>query len=71
MSASTDIVIEERTGVLLVPSRAVKRNSDGESVVQVVLDDGTEEKRITTGISDGFQTEIIRGLEEGDKIMSR
>ncbi|MFC2070739.1 efflux RND transporter periplasmic adaptor subunit [Chloroflexota bacterium] len=72
MSASTNIIIDERNDVLLVPSRAVKRNSDGDTIVEIAGDGGENEERIVTvGISDGFQTEIINGLEEGDRIMSR
>ena len=54
-----------------MPNRAVKRNSNGYTVVEAVLAGGTEEKIVTTGISDGFQTEIIKGLSEGELIMSR
>ncbi len=71
MSANTNIIIKEKTDVLLVPSRAIKRNSNGYTVVEAVLVGGTEEKIVTTGLSDGFQTEIISGLSEGDLIMSR
>jgi HlyD family secretion protein len=71
MSANTNIIIEEKTDVLLVPSRAIKRNSSGYTVVEAVLADGNKEKVVTTGLTDGFQTEIITGLSEGDVIMSR
>ncbi len=72
MSASIDIVTKERTGVLLAPSRAVKRNSDGETVVEVSMVGGeNEERAVTVGISDGFQTEIIDGLEEGEVVVGR
>ncbi len=72
MSASTDIVVKERTGVLLVPSRAVKRNSDGDTVVEVSMVGGENQERVVTvGISDGFQTEIISGLEEGEVVVGR
>ena len=71
MSANTDIIIEEKTDVLLVPNRAIKRNSNGYTVVEAVLADGTKEKVVTTGLTDGFQTEITGGLSEGDLIMSR
>ncbi|MFC1920421.1 efflux RND transporter periplasmic adaptor subunit [Chloroflexota bacterium] len=71
MSASTNIIVNEKTDVLLVPNRAIKRNDNGYTVVEVVLAGGTEEKIVTTGISDGFQIEIIKGLEEGQLILNR
>jgi HlyD family secretion protein len=71
MSASTDIIVKERTGVLLVPSRAVKKNSDGDTVVEVVSGGKTEEKKVVTGISDGFDTEIVSGLSGGEMVSIR
>ena len=57
---------------MLAPSRAVKRNSDGETVVEVSMVGGeNEERAVTVGISDGFQTEIINGLEEGEVVVGR
>ena len=46
MSASADIVIEERSNVLLVPSRAVKQDSEGRAVVKVMYNEQIEERLI-------------------------
>ena len=71
MSATGDIVIAERSNVLLVPDRAIKQDSQGVTIVEVVVNDQIEERPVVTGISDGFQTEIIEGLEEGEVIERR
>ena len=68
MSASADIVITERNKALLVPDRVVKQNSQGKTVVNVVVKGQTEERAVVTGIGDGFQTEIISGLKEGETV---
>jgi HlyD family secretion protein len=69
MSATADIVVAERTDVLLVPSRAVGEDSQGNSTVQVMVKGKIEEKVVVTGISDGLQIEIVSGLNEGDTVV--
>jgi HlyD family secretion protein len=75
MSATADIVIDERSGVLLLPDRAINYDAQGNPVVEVAVSGETEgvwetsERPVVTGISDGFQTEIISGLEEGETVV--
>ncbi len=69
MSASADIVIDERSNILLVPSRAVTRNSQGNPVVKVMVNKEIEERPVVTGISDGFNTEVLDGLDEGEIVV--
>ena len=69
MSATVDIVIDERSGVLLVPSRAITTDSEGNPMVKVMVNEQTEERRVVIGISDGFDTEIIDGLNEGEVVV--
>lgn len=69
MSATADIVIDERSGILLVPSRAIQDDSQGNPVVEVVVGEQIEERSVVTGISDGFDTEIVSGLSEGDVVV--
>ncbi len=72
MSAEADIVLASRTDVLLVPDRAISEDSEGNSVVSVVIeDDELEERPVVVGISDGFDTEIISGLKVGETILAR
>ena len=71
MSATTDIIINERNNVLLVPSRAIINDSQSRTIVQVVVDKQTEERLVVVGLSDDFETEIIDGLEEGEIILRK
>ncbi len=69
MSASSDIVISERSNVLLVPSRAITQDSQGNPVVKVMVNEQIVERLVVTGISDGFETEIVEGLGEGEAVV--
>jgi HlyD family secretion protein len=69
MSAEADIVIAERNDVLLVPDRAITKDSEGNPVVMVVVNEQTEERPVVIGISDGFDTEIVSGLSEGEVVV--
>ncbi len=69
MSATADVVIDKRSGVLLIPERAVIRDSQGNSMVKVLVDDQLQEVPVVTGLSDDIMTEIIEGLNEGDTVV--
>jgi HlyD family secretion protein len=74
MSATADVVLIDRSDILLVPDRAIKYDAQGNAVVQVLVVDPEgareiEERPVVTGISDGFQTEIICGLVEGEAVV--
>ena len=71
MSATADIIIAEKNNVLLVPSRAIKQDSQGNPVVKVMVDGQIEERPVDIGISDDFQTEIVDGLKEGEEVVER
>ena len=71
MSATADIIIDERSNVLLVPDRAVKQDSQGNTIVEVMVNGQTEERTVVTGISDGYQTEIVSGLIDGEVVVGR
>ena len=71
MSATVDIIIDERSNVLLVPNRAITQDSQGNPIVKVMIDEEIEEieeRPVVLGISDAFQTEIVDGLEEGEVV---
>jgi HlyD family secretion protein len=69
MTASVNIVVLNKSDVLLVPSTAIKRNGR-DSVVQVVTSTGqTEQRTITIGETNGTQTEVTSGLSEGEKVL--
>jgi HlyD family secretion protein len=69
MSVGADIVTAEKEKVLLVPDRAIGTNDKGETVVTVRVDGADQTRVVTTGISDGIQTEIVDGLQEGDTVV--
>ena len=69
MSASADIVTAERKNALLVPSRVIRQNAQGKTVVDVSANGQKAERAVVTGISDSFQTEIISGLVEGESVV--
>ncbi len=69
MSATADIIIAERSGVLLVPNRAIGEDSEGNLVVKVVVNGQIEERPVAIGISDGYEVEILDGLEEGEVVV--
>ena len=69
LSATADIILSERSSVLLVPSRAIGQDSQGNPVVKVMVNGKVEERAVVIGITDGYQTEIVSGLDEGDTVV--
>jgi RND family efflux transporter MFP subunit len=68
MTATAEVVIERRDDVLVIPNKCLQGTLDSPKVVLFV--DGQEEERdITLGLSDGIDTEVLSGLEEGDKVV--
>jgi multidrug efflux pump subunit AcrA (membrane-fusion protein) len=68
MSANAEIVIEEHDGVLLIPNRAVQGSLE-KPWVEVVTEGQVEERQVSIGLSDGINTEILSGLEEGEEVV--
>ena len=69
LTASSTIVVEEKSDVLIVPLRAVHR-SGREQVVDVVGEDGKSVQRsVKTGVQNEQVVEITDGLQEGDQVM--
>ncbi|MDH5696747.1 MAG: hypothetical protein OEZ00_09165, partial [Dehalococcoidia bacterium] len=69
MSATADIIVQQRENTLLVPERAIERDSEGNPMVWVKLNGQIEERPVVIGISDGLQTEILDGLDEGEIVV--
>jgi HlyD family secretion protein len=72
MSANAEIILEEHKKVLAIPEGAVVYNKDKSTSVQIP--DPTSEKGfhkvgITTGISNGAKTEVLKGLSEGQQVI--
>jgi HlyD family secretion protein len=71
MTANCEIVIAEEIDTLVIPAEAVNRRRK-ERFVTIQKSDGTKEERsVTAGSSDGVNTQIIEGLQEGEQIILR
>ena len=71
MTTNINIIVAEKENALLVPSGAVL-SKDEQYFVRMMIDDGSvEERPVQVGISDGVETEITRGLNQGDTVVYR
>jgi multidrug resistance efflux pump len=68
LSTTVTIIIQQKDNVLIIPNRAVTRQS-GNSTVQVVKGATTETRIIQTGLSDSSNMEVTGGLSEGEQIL--
>ena len=69
LTVTVNIIVAQKTGVLLVPSSAITTEK-GQSYVQVISSTGAIEKRaIKTGITDYTNIEVTEGLSEGEKVI--
>jgi len=68
-SAEVEIIANEIKDKLIIPKNSIK-NLNGKEMVYLLIDtDKTvKEIEITTGLTVGENTEVIKGLKEGDKI---
>ena len=69
MTALVDIVVDRKEGVLVVPNRAVKRESGGRRYVQVLAGSALVQRFVATGLSNELVTEISEGVEEGEEVV--
>jgi len=69
LTVTVSIIIEEATDVLLVPNGAITTQGR-QTYVQVMSADGTtQERAVTTGISNWQYTEVTDGLSEGEQVV--
>ena len=68
MTANVTFTVQSKNAILVIPSEAIKV-VDGKSIVLVKTQKSPMETPISTGISDGKQTEILKGLNENDIIL--
>jgi len=71
MSVQAQIVTDSRDSALVVPSKAIHAASGGkERAVDVLGADGRLATRtVQTGLAAGQLTEVVGGLQEGDKVV--
>lgn len=67
MTVSVELVTEEVSDVLYVPVEAIY-NRAGQTYAQVVTPLGAEERAVEVGRFSESYTEVVKGLEEGEKI---
>jgi len=68
MFVRAEIIVGGRNGVLLVPSSAIVKKLDKESVF-VIEDDRAKEMTVVTGTTDGEKTEIKNGLKINQRVI--
>ncbi len=75
MTANIEIICERAEDVLWVPNDAIfeKEDEKGKKFVSVVTGEAkgekeTEDREVTTGLSNDARTEIASGLEEGEEV---
>ena len=71
MTADVDIVVASADGTLLVPNRALEADREaGRYYVQRQNADGSIERlEVQIGLRTESQTQILAGLEEGDRLV--
>lgn len=68
MTATAEVIIERRDDVLFIPNRALRGTWENPEVL-VFLDGQQEEREISLGLTDGINTEVLSGLEEGEEVV--
>ncbi len=68
LSVQSTIVVSQATDVIVVPSRALSGNVANRIVKVIKADGAREERSVQTGLTDGTNTQIVSGLEEGEKV---
>jgi multidrug efflux system membrane fusion protein len=61
--------VQEKTGVTLLPTAAVQRNTQNTYVYLIKPDNTVTVRNITLGTTEGDQSEITSGLVPGDTVV--
>ncbi len=70
MTANVNILTEERSGVLTVPTRAVLSRDNGDKYVRILENNELKEITVKTGLrADDGKMEILEGVNEGATIV--
>lgn len=64
------LLVEQKTGVILVQNSAIQRNTNSTYVWLVKPDNTVTVRIVTVGVTEGDQTEITSGLEAGDMMVT-
>lgn len=63
------LLVEEKHGVVLLPTAAIQRNSQMTYVYFIKPDSTVTVRAITVGTTEGDQSEILSGLQPGDQVV--
>jgi HlyD family secretion protein len=69
MAASLTITSSTKTNVLTVPNRALETVGTRKFVTVPLADGKTEKVQVETGLTNGADTEIVNGLQEGTQVV--
>ena len=72
MSANAEIILEEKHDVLIIPENAVLYDKDRHASLELPdpkAEKGRRKIAVKLGISNGVKTELIEGLQEGQKVV--
>ena len=69
MAVNAQIITDVKDAVVLVSSSAVT-TTNGESTVRILIKGALQQQPVTIGLTNGTQTEIIEGINEGDTIVT-
>jgi multidrug efflux system membrane fusion protein len=64
------LLVEQKTGVVVVPNATIQRNSQSTYVWLVKPDQTVTIRTVTTGVTEGDQTEVTSGLNPGDELVT-
>ena len=70
MNGDIEIVLEKKENVLFIPSSAIIEREEGR-FVWLIENGKTKKKEVKIGLEIDEETEILEGLKEGDKIISK
>lgn len=68
MSAKVELTTEEKADVMAIKSEAVVLKNE-KTIVYVVEEDKAVAKEVVTGLDTGVDIEILKGLNQGDKVI--
>ena len=68
-STNVKIITDRREGVMVMPYGALAQNEQGEDIVYVYKHGRVHKRKIVTGTELELETEIIQGLEKGEKVI--
>jgi HlyD family secretion protein len=70
MSANVDIITEVRENVLIVPNWTIRIDrATGQAYVNVRRGEKIEEVKITTGLRNTNESEVVSGVTEGEELV--